>query len=128
MKKAPKDVEEYIESAPGAVRGKLREMRAAILEVVPGVPERISYGMPCYGEKGRSIYFGIAKAHIGLYGISAPIIERYRDEVTGYLAQKGTIRLPLDEGLPIGLIKRLVKARMDDGEVSIRQRTSDRQI
>jgi uncharacterized protein YdhG (YjbR/CyaY superfamily) len=109
MRSAPKDVEEYIESAPEEARGKVRE-------AAPAAPERISYGMPCYGVKRRSVCFGLAKAHIGLYGISAPIIERYRDEVEIYLAQKRTIRLPLAKDLPIELVKKLVKARMDEPE------------
>ncbi|HEY3420105.1 MAG TPA: DUF1801 domain-containing protein [Methanomassiliicoccales archaeon] len=71
MKPSPKDVDEYIENAPGGSRSKLRELRAAIREIAPNAPERISYGMPTYGEKGRTVYFGIAKAHIGLYGLSA---------------------------------------------------------
>ena len=66
MKKAPKDVDEYIEGAPKEVQGKLKEFRAAIREVAPTAVERISYGMPYYDYKGRLAYFSLAKKHIGL--------------------------------------------------------------
>jgi len=94
------------------LRFRLSQIRAAIKEVAPDAPERISYGMPCYGEKGRTVYFGIAKAHIGLFGISASILEQHKDEVADFVAEKSTVRLPLDRELPIELIKELVRARM----------------
>ncbi len=115
MKPVPRDVDEYIENAPLGSRGKLRELRAAIREIAPDAEEHISYGMPCYGDKGRMVYFGIAKAHIGLYGMSSQVIEKYREEVGPYLALKGTIRLPLDREFPLELIKRLIRARMEEG-------------
>jgi uncharacterized protein YdhG (YjbR/CyaY superfamily) len=77
MKKAPLDVESYIEGAPKEVQSKLREVRAAIKEVAPAALERISYGMPCYDYQGRLIYFGLAKAHIGLY-IPTPVLEEHK--------------------------------------------------
>ena len=66
MNKAPKDVDSYISAAPKEVRTKLRELRAAIRAVAPKAEERISYGMPYYGYKGRLVYFAHAKKHIGL--------------------------------------------------------------
>jgi uncharacterized protein YdhG (YjbR/CyaY superfamily) len=114
MKKA-KDIEAYIAGAPKWVRGKLKEMRRAIREAAPAAEERISYGMPYYHYKGRLAYFGIAKAHIGLY-IPTPIIEEHKKELAGYEAFNATVRFPLDKKLPVALIKRLVKARMKMNE------------
>ncbi len=115
MKKAPKDVDEYISRAPKEVQGKLNELRAAIKETAPTAVECISYGMPYYHYKGRLVYFANAKAHIGLY-IPTPIIEEYKNELAEYETAKGTVRFPLDRKLPIPLIKKLVKARMKKKE------------
>jgi uncharacterized protein YdhG (YjbR/CyaY superfamily) len=112
MKRAPKDVDTYISEAPKNVQGKLKELRALIKEVAPNAVERISYGMPYYEYKGRLVYFAFAKSHIGLYGLSAPILQEYKKELLPFMAAKATIRLPLDSDLPIGLIKKLIKARM----------------
>lgn len=111
MKKAPKDVDAYISAAPKDVRGKLDEVRAAIREAAPTAVESISYGMPYYSYKGRLIYFGFWKGHIGLY-LPPPIIEEFKKELADYETATGTIRLPLDRKLPLPLIKKLVKARM----------------
>jgi uncharacterized protein YdhG (YjbR/CyaY superfamily) len=50
------------------------------------------------------IYFGLAKAHIGLY-IPSPILEEYRKELAGYESTKATLRIPINEDLPLELIK-----------------------
>src|SRR5437016_952093 len=103
-----KTVDEYIASAPEEMQGKLRELRDIIKTNAPDAEEKISYGMPYYGYKGRLCYFGYTKTHIGLYAMP-PVIEEYKDELKKYQTGKATIRLPLDEKLPTSLIKSLVK-------------------
>jgi uncharacterized protein YdhG (YjbR/CyaY superfamily) len=115
VKKAPKDVDEYIARAPRGAQAKLKELRVAITEAAPTAVERISYGMPYYDHKGRLAYFRLAKAHIGLY-IPPPVIEEHKSELADYETAKATVRFPLDKKLPITLIKKLVKARMKKNE------------
>ena len=115
MKKAPKDVDEYIVRAPKEVQVKLKELREAIREAAPTAMERISYGMPYYGYKGRLAYFRLAKDHIGLY-VPPPVIEEHKNELANYVTAKATVRFPLDKKLPIALIKKLVRVRMKKNE------------
>jgi uncharacterized protein YdhG (YjbR/CyaY superfamily) len=115
VKKTPKDVDEYISRAPKEIQNKLKELRAAIREVAPTAVERISYGIPFYDYKGRLAWFAIMKTHIGLY-IRPPIIEEHKTELEDYGTTKSAIHFPLDEKLPIPLIKKLVKARMKKNE------------
>jgi uncharacterized protein YdhG (YjbR/CyaY superfamily) len=110
MKKAPKDVDGYIKSAAKELQGELKGLRAAIKEVAPMVVESISYGMPYYHHKGRLAYFGLAKAHIGLC-MPTPVIAEHKDDLTYHEITSATIRIPLDKGLPVLLIKKLVKVR-----------------
>jgi uncharacterized protein YdhG (YjbR/CyaY superfamily) len=116
MKKAPKNVDAYIASAPKEVQGKLKELRAAIKETAPTAVERISYGMPYYHYKGRLAWFGLMKTHIGLY-LRPPIIKAHKKELANYVTTQSAIHLPLDKKLPISLIKKLVKARMKKNEM-----------
>ena len=108
MEKRSKDVDAYIAAAPKAVQSKLRELRAAIKDVAPNAEEKISYGMPYYGYKGRLVYFRLSKSHIGLY-IPTPIIQEHKSELKGYGTAQATVRFPLDQKLPLALIKKLVK-------------------
>ena len=114
MKRA-KTVADYIEGAPKEVRGKLKQIRAIIKQAAPKVEERISYGMPYYGYKGRLAYFAYAKHHIGLYAMP-PVIQNHEKELKKYRTSKATIRFPLDEKLPIALIKKLIKAGIKRNE------------
>lgn len=116
MKKA-KNVDEYIAGAPKEMQRKLWQLRAAIKEVAPGAEEKISYGMPYYSFKGRLVYFGYAKNHIALYPMP-PIIEEFAQELSKYQTGKATIRFPLDQDIPLVLIKKLVKARVQKNEES----------
>jgi uncharacterized protein YdhG (YjbR/CyaY superfamily) len=111
-----KDVEEYIERAPEEVQDRLRELRATIRAAAPDAQERISYGIPFYEYKGRLVYFGHAKKHIGLYGITSPVQEDHADELKGYATSKGTIQLPLKEELPVALVRKLVEAQAKANE------------
>jgi uncharacterized protein YdhG (YjbR/CyaY superfamily) len=117
MKKASKDVDEYIARAPKEVQDKLQEIRVAIREAAPAAVESISYGMPYYDYKGRLAWFGLAKAHIGLY-VRPPVVEEHKDELADYETTKSTVRFPLDKRIPVPLIKKLVKARMKKNEAN----------
>src|SRR5258706_15487065 len=101
----PKDVDEYIAGAPEEVQEKLRQMRQAIREAAPDAEEKISYGMAYYGYKGRLAYFSYFKNHIGLYAVP-PVVQDHIKELKKYQTATATIRFPLDEELPIALIKR----------------------
>lgn len=108
-------MDEYISAAPKEVQDKLREVRAAIREVAPTARESISYRMPYYDYKGRLAWFGLQKAHVGLY-VRPPVIEEHKNELVGYTTTKSAVHLPLDKKIPASLIKKLVKARMKKNE------------
>ena len=110
MEKTSKNVDAYIARAPKRARSKLREVREAIKETAPNAVESISYGMPGY-DKGRIAWFGLMKTHIGLY-LRPPIIKGHKKELAAYKTTKSAVHFPLDQKIPIPLIKKLVKARI----------------
>ena len=112
---AAKDVEEYIAKSPKEVRAKLKEIRAIIRQAVPEAEEHISYGMPCYGYHGQLAYFRLSRKHIGLY-VPPPVIEEHKKDLKNYGTSTATVRFPLDKKLPVGLIRKLVRARMKKNE------------
>jgi uncharacterized protein YdhG (YjbR/CyaY superfamily) len=104
-------VGEYISGAPAEIQSALRDLRRVIRKTAPDSEEKISYGMPYYGYKGRLVYFAYAKDHIGIY-IPPPIISDFADELKKYSTAKSTVRFPIGKKLPLSLIARLVKARV----------------
>jgi uncharacterized protein YdhG (YjbR/CyaY superfamily) len=115
LKKTPRDVDEYIARAPREVQNRLEEIRIAIRDAAPAAVESISYGIPYYDYKGRLAWFGLAKAHVGLY-LRPPVIEEHKNELADYETTKSTVRFPLDKKIPVPLIKKLIKARMKKNE------------
>ena len=97
------------------MQDKLKEVRTVIRETAPTAKESISYGMPYYDYKGRLAWFGLSKAHIGLY-LRPPVIEEHKKELMNYETTKSAVHLPLDKKIPVPLIKKLVKARMKKNE------------
>lgn len=90
------DIDEYLDTLPGAERACLDRVRAAIRAAAPEAVECISYGMPTFKLRGRPlIYFAAAKHHCALYG-------------TG----EGTIRFPAAEPPSEERIRALVNSRM----------------
>jgi uncharacterized protein YdhG (YjbR/CyaY superfamily) len=108
-------VDAYIATAPKEVQARLRQFRAIIREVAPTAVESISYQMPFYDYKGRLAWFGLAKAHIGFY-LRPPVIEEHRKELADFATTKSAVHFPLDEKIPVSLVRRLVKARMKKNE------------
>ena len=104
-------VDDYIAAFPEETQEKLKELRRTIKTAAPDAKEKIGYQMPGYSLEGNLVYFAAWRNHIGFYGASNAI-RVYKDEVLPYLAEKGTLKFPLDEPLPLKLIGKIVKFRV----------------
>jgi uncharacterized protein YdhG (YjbR/CyaY superfamily) len=114
---APKDVDEYLAGVPEPARSTLTKIRAAIRSAVPPeATEAISYGMPTFKYKGLLLGFAAFSKHCGLYPMSPPVIEAFKNELKDFQTSKGTIRFPVDKPLSAALVKKLVKARVAENE------------
>jgi uncharacterized protein YdhG (YjbR/CyaY superfamily) len=108
-----REVDAYIAAAPQAAQPLLRQLRELIKSGAPKAEERISYGMPYYHHHGHLIYFAVFKNHIGLYPVGNA--DKHL-EMSAYTTGKGTYRFPLDEPLPVALIRRLIRTRVKENE------------
>src|ERR1700741_770813 len=106
--KKPTTIDEYIAGFPREVRPLLEKVRAAIRKAAPDAEEAIKYMMPTFVLNGNLIHFAGYNHHIGLYPGSRPI-EEFKDELAKYETSKGTVRLPLDKPIPVGLIGKITK-------------------
>jgi uncharacterized protein YdhG (YjbR/CyaY superfamily) len=107
-----KSVDEYIASQPEAVQDALKLVRSTIRKAVPGAEEVISYKMPTYKlYGGRLLYFAGWRQHYSLYAATGNVVAAFKDELARYKIDKGTIRFPLSEPVPVKLIERIAKFR-----------------
>jgi len=106
-------IDEYLAALPDDRRGPMAQIRAAIREGAPDASEVIAYGMPAFRSHGRQfmVSFDAYKAHYSLFPASAAVEDACGDELTPYLAGKGTIRFPADRPLPTELITRIARIR-----------------
>ncbi len=111
-KAAPKTVEEYLARVPDPARTTLEKVRAAIRSAAPPeAMETISYGMPAFKYKGILVWYAAFSNHCSLFP-KAAVIEQFKDDLKGYVTNKGTIQFPTDKPLSSALVKKIVKARV----------------
>ncbi len=120
----PKDVDEYIAAYPKEVQKLLQQMRATIKKAVPDAKEVISYGMPAYKQNKVLVYFGAHTSHIGFYPTSSGIRE-FEEEFSGYKYSKGAVQFPLDEPLPLELVTKVVKFRLQEDSLKNKSKTKE---
>jgi uncharacterized protein YdhG (YjbR/CyaY superfamily) len=105
-------IDEYITSFPDDVQVLLQKIRNTIHAAAPDAAEAIKYGIPTFVLNGNLVHFGGYKSHIGFY--PAPMgIEAFIAETAQYQNGKGTLQFPLDKPLPLDLITRIVKFRVE---------------
>jgi len=108
-------VDEYIALAEPKVKKALKDIRKTIKTTAPKAEEVISYQIPGYKYHGMLVFFAAWKDHISLY--PAPwSAESLKKEMSIYKGSKGTIKFPIDEPMPLALIKKMVKYRVKENE------------
>lgn len=107
-----KTVDVYIAAFPPAVRQRLKAVRRAVCAAAPAAEETLSYGIPAYKQGGIVVYFAAHTEHIGLY--PAPRnVPGFKRELARYGGGKGTIQMPHNAPLPLDLIERIVRHRVE---------------
>ncbi len=105
------DIDKYISGFPANVQETLQLLRQTIMNAAPDAAEVLSYQMPAYKQKGILVYFACHKNHVGFYP-TAVAIEAFKSEIEAYNWSKGTVQFPLDKPLPVELITKIVKFKV----------------
>lgn len=109
-----KDIDEYLSTLPVDVRELLQKLRMTIKSVAPNAEEVISYAMPAFKYHGMLVYFSAFKNHCSLFPANSSLIAKMEEELKPYRTAKGTIQFTVDRPLPPALVKKIVKARMQE--------------
>ena len=108
-------VDDYVAAQPSALTPILEKVRATLRKALPNAEEVISYQIPAYRVPGGMvIFFAGWKSHYSVYPATAGVVEALRAELEGYAMSKGTIRFPLTEPVPVRLLTRIAKIRMNE--------------
>lgn len=112
-KALPVSIDQYISEAPQEIQQKLRELRTVIKAEAPEAEERIAYGMPTFSQEGNLVHFAAFKNHIGFFPAPSGI-ENFKDELAKYKTSKGTVQFPLEEDIPMDLVREIVRFRLKE--------------
>ena len=104
-------IDEYIAAFPEETQKILEALRAVIKAAVPEAKEKISYQMPTFDLNGNLVHFAAFKNHIGFYPTPSGI-EAFKQELSGYAGAKGSVQFPINQPLPLDLIRRIVEYRV----------------
>jgi uncharacterized protein YdhG (YjbR/CyaY superfamily) len=109
-------VADYLKAVPPAQRALLKNVRQTIKAAAPKATEVISYGIPGYKYHGMLVYFAAFKEHCSLFGVGATLMKQHHKALAPYKKSKGTIQFTVEKPLPLGLVRKLVKARVAQNE------------
>jgi uncharacterized protein YdhG (YjbR/CyaY superfamily) len=117
----PGTIDQYIATFPPDVRAVLEQVRTTIRKAAPDAAEAMKYGVPTFVLGENLVHFGGFKTHVGFYP-SPSAIEAFKKELSVYEGAKGSVKFPFDRRMPLALIRRIVKFRVQEA----RQKTAER--
>ena len=111
-----KTIDQYLAALSDDKRAALQRLRKTIKAAAPKAEECISYQLPAFRQDGMLVGFGATANHCAFYLMSGSMVEAHKEELEKYDTSKGTIRFPADKPLPVALVRKLVKARIEENE------------
>ena len=108
----------YISALQPEFQSRMNTIRSIVKEMAPDAVEKISYQMPSFYLNNRPlVYYASFKTHIGFYPIPSGL-EAFKDELKGFKQGKGSVQFPINQPLPIELIKRIVAYRIGENRAA----------
>jgi len=125
QQKPAKNVDEYLAAAPEDVRSVLEKLRKTIRSAAPKAEEVISYQIPMFKYHGPLVFFAAFRNHCSFYVVSKPIMDVFTSELKPWDTSGTTIHFSAKNPLPASLVKKIVKARIEENEARVKNTESD---
>jgi uncharacterized protein YdhG (YjbR/CyaY superfamily) len=110
---AAHDIDSYLAGVGEPKRSTLQQLRQCVLDVIPDAEECISYGLPAFKVKGKTVAgFGAFKNHLSYLPHSGSVLPALAADLAGYEGTQGSLHFPVDQPLPPALVDKLVTTRL----------------
>ncbi len=107
------EIDEYLDGLEEPKRTTLARLRQTILEIVPEAQQGISYGVPAFKVRGKTIAgFAAFKDHLSYLPHSGSVFPELKEELKGYTTSSGALRFAIDQPLPVPLVEKLIAVRL----------------
>src|SRR5262245_41280040 len=108
-------VQVYLDKTPQPQRRTLTTLRKTLRRLLPDAEEAMAYGMPCFRVDGKGVAgFAAFKAHCTYFPMSGSVVGTLNKELGAYAISKGGVQFPADKVFSPALVKKLVKARLQE--------------
>ena len=107
------EIDHYLDALEEPKRSTLALLRQAILDLLPEAEQGISYGVPAFKVRGKTIAgFAAFKNHLSYLPHSGAVFPRLKEELKGYSTSPGALRFGIDQPLPAQLVEKLITVRL----------------
>ena len=111
------EIDDYLSGVEEPKRSTLQALRRTILEVIPDAEQGISYGMPAFRIRGKTVAgFAAFKNHLSYLPHSGTVLGQIADHLAGYTMTKGSLHFPVDRPLPKAVVKKLIAVRLSEAK------------
>ena len=105
-------VDRYLAKAPRHQRQALDTLRRAVRAAVPDATEVIRTGVPAFRYRNRPLVgIGAARHHVALYIMYGGVLKSHAADLVRYDTSNTVVRFDTTTPVPVGLVRKLVKAR-----------------
>jgi uncharacterized protein YdhG (YjbR/CyaY superfamily) len=107
------EIDQYLAALEEPKRTTLARLRQTILDILPEAEQGISYGLPAFKVRGKTIAgFAAFKNHLSYLPHSGSVFPQLKDELRGYSTSTGALRFGIDQPLPAPLVEKLIAVRL----------------
>lgn len=110
-----KAIEAHLAKFKEPHRSALKALRATLQAALPGATEKMSYRMPAFHIDGEGVAaYDAFKAHCSYFPMSGSVIAAVGARAEKYATTNGTLQFDPAKGLPVALVRSLVRARIKE--------------
>lgn len=107
-------VDDYLATMTASQKAEFERIRGIVHDMVPGVEELISYGVPAFKDKKKFlIWVGGFKDHMSIFPASDSMIEVIGEELGKHRTSKGTIQFSEEKPISEAIIRQIIAHRLD---------------
>lgn len=107
------EIDQYLDALDEPKRATLALLRQTILDLLPEAEQGISYGVPAFRVRGKTVAgFAAFKNHLSYLPHSGSVFPQLKDELQDYATSTGALRFDIGHALPAPLVEKLIAVRL----------------
>jgi uncharacterized protein YdhG (YjbR/CyaY superfamily) len=107
------EIDQYLDALEEPKRSTLAALRDTIAGLLPDAEQGMSYGLPAFRVRGKTVAgFAAFKHHLSYLPHSGSVFPELAADLAGYTTSSGALRFAVGEPLPVPLVEKLIAVRL----------------